>query len=127
MLQRFLNRTTFVTHLKPLLDEVINLLHIFYWIASIVHYCFREANLCVDVLAMVTMLLFIAFWLMLIVIFDNNKKMAQALSFSLFLITYFFCARHNLILVFHYLVLSLDRDRFKRKRMKITTSKCDLS
>jgi hypothetical protein len=45
-----LNRSTTITYLKPLLEEVFNLLHLQDWFATIQH-CFGEANYCTDLLA----------------------------------------------------------------------------
>lgn len=38
-----LNQDTFIAYLKPLLEEVINLLNLSYW-SAIIYPCFREAN-----------------------------------------------------------------------------------
>jgi ribonuclease HI len=44
-----LNRSTTISYLKPLLEEVLNLLNLQDWSATIQH-CFREANSCADLL-----------------------------------------------------------------------------
>jgi ribonuclease HI len=46
----FLTPTTAISYPKPLLEEVLNLLNLPNWSAS-VHHCFREANHCADMLA----------------------------------------------------------------------------
>jgi hypothetical protein len=45
-----IRRSTSISHLKPLLEEVLNLLHLQDWKASVSH-CFYEANCCADFLA----------------------------------------------------------------------------
>jgi len=45
-----LNSSTTISYLKPLLEEVLNLLQLQDWSANIQH-CFREANSCADLLA----------------------------------------------------------------------------
>jgi hypothetical protein len=45
-----IRRSTSISYLKPLLEEVLNLLHLPDWKASVSH-CFREANCCADFLA----------------------------------------------------------------------------
>jgi hypothetical protein len=45
-----LTRTTSISYLKSLLEEVLNLLNIPNWFPSICH-CFWEANRCADMLA----------------------------------------------------------------------------
>jgi hypothetical protein len=44
-----ITRTTSIFYLKPLLEEVINLLNLRDWSISI-HHCFRKANLCANML-----------------------------------------------------------------------------
>jgi ribonuclease HI len=46
----FLTPTTAISYPKPLLEEVLNLLNLPNWSASVRH-CFREANHCADMLA----------------------------------------------------------------------------